>query len=180
MANVNTKAHVLVRDGFVCQICGRLLLLPQAIKVLDLHAGDLDLYDAHGKREPLRTRWATVDHIVPEIEGGMDVLENLVACCVPCNSRKGGTCGQLGERRQVPGWDGLSGLFLGLGRRYEPELTKEDRSWLQALCREQIHPRTDHVEPVVACLRRFKSGELDDSLDAALPSILDKVFKGGL
>lgn len=132
MANVNTKAHVFVRDGFVCQLCGRLLLLPQAIKLLDWHAGDLDLYDAHGKREPLRTRWATVDHVIPEVEGGLDVLENLVACCVPCNSGKGGTRGQLGERRHVPGWDGLSGLYLGLApAQHEPQLTREDRWWLR-------------------------------------------------
>lgn len=37
MPNVNTKAHVLVRDGLVCRYCGSRLYLPQAIKVLDLH-----------------------------------------------------------------------------------------------------------------------------------------------
>lgn len=32
---------------------------------------------------------ATLDHIVPSSKGGMSVWENLVACCWPCNNRKG-------------------------------------------------------------------------------------------
>ena len=66
MANVNTKAHVLVRDGFCCHYCGGPLYLPQAVKVLDWHVPGLDLWDAHGRKEPLRSGWATVDHVVPE------------------------------------------------------------------------------------------------------------------
>lgn len=31
----------------------------------------------------------TVDHVVPRSRGGMDVWENLVACCVRCNNVKG-------------------------------------------------------------------------------------------
>jgi len=72
IANVNTKAHVLVRDGFTCQSCGVPLFLGQAIKLLDWYASDLELWDPHGKKEPLRSRWATVDHAVSEVEGGYD------------------------------------------------------------------------------------------------------------
>ena len=89
MANVNTKAHVLVRDRFVCQFCGGIVFVAQAIRVLDWHVPGLELWDAHGRKEPLRSRWATVDHLVPEIKGGTDVLANLVACCVTCNSLEG-------------------------------------------------------------------------------------------
>ena len=74
MANVNTRAHVLVRDGFVCQFCGRIVFLAQAIHVLDSHVPGLDLWDAHGRKEPLRSRWATVDHLVPENDRGLDVV----------------------------------------------------------------------------------------------------------
>ena len=37
MPNVNTKAHVLVRDGFTCRYCGTRLYLAQAVKILDQH-----------------------------------------------------------------------------------------------------------------------------------------------
>lgn len=31
----------------------------------------------------------TVDHVQPRSRGGKDAWENLVACCLPCNNRKG-------------------------------------------------------------------------------------------
>ena len=31
----------------------------------------------------------TIDHIVPKDKGGRDLWENLVAACVPCNTKKG-------------------------------------------------------------------------------------------
>ena len=30
-----------------------------------------------------------VDHVIPRANGGGHELDNLVACCAPCNSRKG-------------------------------------------------------------------------------------------
>jgi 5-methylcytosine-specific restriction endonuclease McrA len=30
-----------------------------------------------------------VDHVIPRASGGTHDLDNLVACCAPCNSRKG-------------------------------------------------------------------------------------------
>lgn len=40
---------------------------------------------------------ATVDHVVPKSRGGASTWENLVACCGPCNVRKGDkTLDQLG------------------------------------------------------------------------------------
>lgn len=31
----------------------------------------------------------TVDHLIPKSQGGEDTMDNLVACCVRCNARKG-------------------------------------------------------------------------------------------
>lgn len=40
-----------------------------------------------------------VDHVIPRVQGGNDVPENLVASCAPCNYRKGGrTPEQAGMR----------------------------------------------------------------------------------
>ena len=38
-----------------------------------------------------RRSWLTMDHIVPIIQGGRDVLENLQVLCKKCNLAKGGT-----------------------------------------------------------------------------------------
>lgn len=167
MANVNTKAHVLVRDGFACQLCGALLLLPQAIKLLDRQVPGLDLYDAHGKTEPLRSRWATVDHVIPEVQGGMDTLDNLVACCVVCNSRKGGTVGLRREARTAIAWDGLSSLFLGLASTHARHLSDEDRKWRDALRREGIEASLVHLQATVDVLQTYKRDPSMD-LDARL------------
>lgn len=40
---------------------------------------------------------ATVDHVVPKSRGGQDSWENMVACCLRCNNKKGDrTLNQLG------------------------------------------------------------------------------------
>ncbi len=49
MPNINTKAHVLVRDKFICRYCGAQLYLAQAIKVLDMHKPAKDIGMLTGK-----------------------------------------------------------------------------------------------------------------------------------
>ncbi|NUP89712.1 MAG: HNH endonuclease [Candidatus Sumerlaeia bacterium] len=178
MANVNTKAHVLVRDGFACRLCGALLLLPQAIKLLDRQVPGLDLYDAHGKTEPLRSRWATVDHVIPEIQGGMDTLDNLVACCVVCNSRKGGTVGPRREAQtRAIAWDGLSSLFLELASTHARHLSGEDKRWRDALGREGIEASLAHLQAAVDILQTLKRDPGMD-LDARLSFLARSMPEG--
>ncbi len=133
MPHENTCAQVLVRDGFLCRYCGARLYLGPAVKLLDLCAPDLELYDRHGKAEPLRHLWATVDHVKPLQEGGTDCLENLVACCVRCNSSMTGSL--QGERAFAiePGWTGYAECFLALADRFQEELTETDLQWKRAL-----------------------------------------------
>jgi len=54
-----TRRAVFARDGWTCQYCG-------------VERGVL-----------------TVDHVVPRCKGGTSTWENIVACCAPCNRRKG-------------------------------------------------------------------------------------------
>jgi 5-methylcytosine-specific restriction endonuclease McrA len=54
-----SKRNILVRDGFACAYCGT----------------------RNGKM--------TIDHIIPRCRGGASTFENCVACCRPCNTRKG-------------------------------------------------------------------------------------------
>jgi hypothetical protein len=140
MPNINTKANVLVRDGFKCRYCGAQLFLAQAIKVLDMLKPGRIYWDAHWKKEPLKSSGATVDHIKSEDKGGFDTPENLVACCVVCNSSKGKGQRTLLSQSLDRSWDGLSGKFLAIGPRFEELLSKEDKKWLKALEREGIMP----------------------------------------
>src|SRR5881227_2115454 len=56
-----SKKNVLLRDHNTCQYCARV-------------ASPHDL---------------TIDHVIPRSRGGSSGWENLVACCRPCNNRKG-------------------------------------------------------------------------------------------
>jgi len=61
-----TKAVVLERNGYTCQMCG-------------VAAGDLDPFN------PNRTIRLTLGHIIDKSKGGEDVPSNLRAVCSNCN-----------------------------------------------------------------------------------------------
>lgn len=54
-----TKKNVLVRDRYTCAYCG------------------------------YRQKVMTIDHVTPVSRGGKTDFDNCVACCRPCNNRKG-------------------------------------------------------------------------------------------
>ena len=56
-----SRKNILMRDRYTCQYCHR-----------TLPSGEL-----------------TLDHVVPRARAGESAWENLVACCHPCNNRKG-------------------------------------------------------------------------------------------
>ena len=56
-----SRKNILLRDRNTCQYCG-----------VVLSSSDL-----------------TLDHVIPRSRGGSSTWENLVACCHPCNRRKG-------------------------------------------------------------------------------------------
>jgi 5-methylcytosine-specific restriction endonuclease McrA len=61
-----TRAYVLERNGYTCQMCG-------------LAAGDPDPFD------PTRTVRLTLGHIIDKSKGGADTPNNLRAVCTNCN-----------------------------------------------------------------------------------------------
>jgi 5-methylcytosine-specific restriction endonuclease McrA len=64
-----TRRAVFARDRWTCQYCGE-------------------------ERSSL-----TVDHVIPRSKGGPSTWDNIVACCAPCNRRKGD---------RLPGQAGMS------------------------------------------------------------------------
>jgi len=55
-----SRQNILIRDGFACQYC----------------------HDSPGPRG------LNIDHVVPRARGGKTTWENVVAACIPCNSKK--------------------------------------------------------------------------------------------
>jgi 5-methylcytosine-specific restriction endonuclease McrA len=56
-----SRKGILLRDGGTCQYC----------------------------RSTLPPKDLTLDHVIPRSRAGESTWENLVACCFPCNNRKG-------------------------------------------------------------------------------------------
>lgn len=52
--------NIFLRDDYQCQYCGEFFV----------------------------SQNLTLDHVIPRAQGGLDVWENLVTCCQPCNGRK--------------------------------------------------------------------------------------------
>ncbi len=57
-----SRVNVFSRDGFKCQYCGEKKLMKQL----------------------------NYDHVLPRMQGGVTDWNNIVTCCYPCNTRKGG------------------------------------------------------------------------------------------
>jgi 5-methylcytosine-specific restriction endonuclease McrA len=57
-----SKANVHTRDMWTCQYCGEKIL---------------------------RRSGLTVDHVIPQAQGGKNTWDNTVTACFPCNNRKG-------------------------------------------------------------------------------------------
>ena len=54
-----SRKNILKRDNHICQYCNT------------------------------KNKFITIDHIIPKDKGGTDTWSNLVAACVPCNTKKG-------------------------------------------------------------------------------------------
>lgn len=64
-----SRQHVFLRDEFRCQYC----------------------------RKEFSGKELTLDHVIPVVKGGKKTWSNIVACCVPCNQKKGArTPGEAG------------------------------------------------------------------------------------
>lgn len=56
-----SRKTILLRDRYTCQYC----------------------------QKPYLAKQLTLDHVIPRSRSGGNTWENLVACCYPCNNRKG-------------------------------------------------------------------------------------------
>ena len=56
-----SRRNIYVRDNGTCQYCGK----------------------------PLQHKDITYDHVIPKSQGGLTSWENVVTCCIRCNTKKG-------------------------------------------------------------------------------------------
>lgn len=97
-----TRAYVLERNGYTCQMCG-------------LAAGDQDPFDA------TRTVRLTMGHIIDKSKGGADTPNNLRAVCTNCNE---------GLQNTSPPKPDLLAV-MALVRRAPIDIQREIYDWLE-------------------------------------------------
>ena len=94
-----SRKNILIRDQHTCQYCNR-----------RFGAGEL-----------------TLDHVVPRSRGGNNTWENLVACCLRCNNRKGNRLPQEAS--------------MSLSRQPKPFSLHTSRSLMRQLGDQQVNWR---------------------------------------
>jgi 5-methylcytosine-specific restriction endonuclease McrA len=99
VVSVVAEYDVLVRSPSVTMRLPSVIALrkfvPPAFTGVVFEAETVFLRDRHrcqycGERRPL-----TIDHVHPTSKGGLHCWTNVVACCDPCNNRKGDTVGLM-------------------------------------------------------------------------------------
>ena len=99
-----SRKNIYARDDGRCQYCG-MSLLPKEI---------------------------TYDHVLPKSRGGNTSWENVVTCCVSCNSRKGSKTPEqahmkLLKKPKKPRWTHF--LRLNISIRHTPESWRDYLYW---------------------------------------------------
>lgn len=153
---VEVQAAVFFRDGWLCHLCRRPIVLHLALKYLQSFVGvrcpeiPLAYWHPNWRRDasPLLDELAaSIDHVTAFTRGGAHDPSNFAAVCGRCNARKSArrSADYLEEARpwKVKGkhgepstWDGLSSLFVALAREHRFALSSTERLWLETLERE--------------------------------------------
>ena len=91
-----SRANVFIRDHHQCQYCGNFFAKNNL----------------------------TLDHVVPVVQGGDKVWENIVTACKPCNQKKGGRTPQQAKMELIkkptkPHWLPVTSVSLNISKTPE-------------------------------------------------------------
>ena len=99
-----SRAHVFMRDDFMCQYC----------------------------RTTLPAKQLTLDHVMPVVRGGETSWTNIVTCCAKCNQKKGSqTPAEAGMKLSRPPKEPKVGSIPDLLMFRSRELPESWRPYLQ-------------------------------------------------
>jgi 5-methylcytosine-specific restriction endonuclease McrA len=86
-----SKRNIFLRDGYICQYCGKIL----------------------------ENNSATVDHIIPKVDNGKSSWDNCVCSCKRCNNIKGDkSIKQSGLKLRRPPYTPSAGDFIRLRSKH--------------------------------------------------------------
>lgn len=105
-----SRSSLMARDNYTCQYCGK------------------------------RSKYLTVDHVIPRETGGKHAWENVVACCIECNNKKG---------NRTPREAGVTLLRTPQRPRFIPFLSFSTfrRALRNEVWRDYLEPFAPHLLP---------------------------------
>jgi hypothetical protein len=147
------QVQIFFRDQWLCHWCGRPVIFPPALNVLqefvrsEGHSVPVAYFHPRWTRRdaPLLDHLGVVlDHVGAFSKGGATDVSNLVVACCKCNSLKSDISADAhtarypkrrvkGRYGEPTGWDGLAAVFMTLARVRPSVLTAGDRKWLKVL-----------------------------------------------
>jgi 5-methylcytosine-specific restriction endonuclease McrA len=110
-----SRLNIYARDNFRCQFCGK----------------------------KFDTEELTFDHVVPRSRGGVTSWENIVTCCVPCNSSKADRTPSEVAVHSSPSFAFCEGVSCALCKIAKALVEEEDLSGLERLA----HPLKTITKP---------------------------------
>jgi 5-methylcytosine-specific restriction endonuclease McrA len=153
-----------IRLDFAPGLAGRKHARRKRAGAADATLEEINFLENKGLREAIHAREAgfcfyclrrveddekTLDHVVPQVDGGGNSYRNLVSCCAECNSCKGGKSAG----------DFLRRLYRE-GRLAAGELTERLRA-LQALAAGKLRPVLDRTGTAMPCPYNPANGSAD-------------------
>jgi HNH endonuclease len=146
------------RDNWICRWCGKVVIFAPVMKLLEREVKDagraepLSYYHIHWTRADaplLDELGAVIDHVEAFSTGGAHCKKNFATVCNKCNGRKSASpiddWSKRPQHKPIKGkygpplhWDGLSSLFVILGKRDPAGLTVSEKDWLKVLTAERI------------------------------------------
>ena len=127
---------VFFRDHWHCRYCLEAVFFNPTLQLLENLSPGHGYYHPHSKTDArlalFRRRFASADHVVPVLDGGPTVAENLVTACWECNLDKRARDPDDFEILDVPDslaslrWDGLASIY--------PELPEAKAAWVNVIC----------------------------------------------
>jgi 5-methylcytosine-specific restriction endonuclease McrA len=126
------SAYLVIKVPAVVRLLKRFRKQHKPVKFSRINVYGRDDYKCQYCSKPCKMNDLTYDHVIPRSQGGKTVWENIVSCCVKCNSKKAGrTPQQAGMKllKKPVQPSAMPAVFIQLSRKTVPDAWRDYLYW---------------------------------------------------
>lgn len=130
------SAFIVMKIPSVVRLIRAFRRRPKQLKFSRVNVYGRDDYRCQYCNKFCKMNELTYDHVIPRSQGGRTEWTNIVACCVPCNSRKSGrTPEQAGMKllKKPVQPKAVPAVFLQISRKNVPDAWRDYLYWTSEL-----------------------------------------------